>query len=545
MTERPSVVEFVADPRWLGLALSPAQETLLRAIDGLPLDGNQLELWRRCTGRETYPGTPFGEVTVIAGARAGKDSRVAAPIALYEAIFGGHEAYLAKGERAVVPLVAQDQRATRVAFGYLREYLTSSPLLSRMVEEPPLTLELRLVNRVTIQCFPCTLRSLRGFSIPAGVLDELAFFRLEGAADSDVEIQASIRRGMLAFPAPRLVKISTPYMRGGVLFEDFTRAWGQDNADLLVWRAGTALMNPSITAARLERERRLDPQRFAREYEAEFSEDLEAFLPAAWVDEAVLEGRHELAPREGVAYQAAADPSGGGKDAFTFAVVHVEGEGEARRVVQDVMRGWGRVGGRAPDLAGVVREIAEVCRRYGVTEVAGDRYAGAWVRQAFQEAGLAYREAEMDKARAYLEAEPFFAQGRVGVLDHPTLVRELKTLERRPRAGGRTLVDHPRGGHDDHANALCLAVARAIAGLAEDPDDLGLSIGDWDGSRAALRARIEQDAASERDPRPVEARLPVTQGGVPVPTRPGPGTTRLRVGVLERARGDSDGSRGY
>ena len=34
------------------------------------------------------------------------------------------------------------------------------------------------------------------------VLDELAFFRLEGAADSDVEIQASIRRGMLAFASP-------------------------------------------------------------------------------------------------------------------------------------------------------------------------------------------------------------------------------------------------------------------------------------------------------------------------------------------------------
>ena len=33
---------------------------------------------------------------------------------------------------------------------------------------------------------PCTLRSLRGWSIPAGVMDELAFYRLEGQADSDV-----------------------------------------------------------------------------------------------------------------------------------------------------------------------------------------------------------------------------------------------------------------------------------------------------------------------------------------------------------------------
>ncbi len=97
----------------------------------------------------------------------------------------------------------------------------------------------------------------------------------------------------------------------------------------------------------------------------------------------------------------------------------------------------------------------------------GDRYAGEWVRQAFQGAGITFREAELDKSRSYLEAEPLFAQGRIEILDHPRLVRELKTLERRPRVGGRTIVDHPHGGHDDHANALALAVReRQAAGLA-------------------------------------------------------------------------------
>jgi hypothetical protein len=48
------------------------------------------------------------------------------------------------------------------------------------------------------------------------------------------------------------------------------------------------------------------------------------------------------------------------------------------------------------------------------------------------------------------------------LLDHPTLTRELKTLERRPRPAGRTIVDHPRGGHDDYANALSLAAAKVL-----------------------------------------------------------------------------------
>jgi hypothetical protein len=160
----------------------------------------------------------------------------------------------------------------RVDAGMLSEMLSSA---------------ITLTNGLTIECFPCTLRSLRGWTIPVGVLDELAFFRLEGQADSDVEVQASLRRAMLGFPAPRLVKISTPYMRSGVLWDDFRKGWEQDNPDLLVWRASTVLMDPSLRPASLERERRLDPDRFAREYEAEFTEDLETFLPGAWIDAAI------------------------------------------------------------------------------------------------------------------------------------------------------------------------------------------------------------------------------------------------------------------
>jgi hypothetical protein len=69
----------------------------------------------------------------------------------------------------------------------------------------------------------------------------------------------------------------------------------------------------------------------------------------------------------------------------------------------------------------------------------------------------------VDKSLAYLETEPLFAQGRIELLDHPQLARELKLLERRPRAGGRTLVDHPAGGHDDYANALALAATLAAS----------------------------------------------------------------------------------
>jgi hypothetical protein len=39
--------------------------------------------------------------------------------------------------------------------------------------------------------------------------------------------------------------------------------------------------------------------------------------------------------------------------------------------------------------------------------------------------------------------------------DHARLLRKLRLLERRTHRGGKDSVDHPRGGHDDHANAVC------------------------------------------------------------------------------------------
>lgn len=55
---------------------------------------------------------------------------------------------------------------------------------------------------------------------------------------------------MIAFPTTRLVKISTPYMKSGVLYDDFTRAYGQDDPDLLVWRASSPLMNSTLKPGR-------------------------------------------------------------------------------------------------------------------------------------------------------------------------------------------------------------------------------------------------------------------------------------------------------
>ncbi len=507
----PDIVGFVTDPQLLGLSLSPAQRTLLKSIYGRPLDEEEFSLFTACTGRQSYPGHAFSEVTALAGARAGKDSRIAAPIVLFEAIFGGHERHLARGERGMIPLVAQDQRAAGIAFGYIRDYVTGSPLLASLIDDVKAS-EIILTNGITIACFPCTVKSLRGWSIPAAVLDELGFFRLEGQVDSDVEVQASIRRGMIAFQTrTKLVKISTPYMKSGVLYDDFKRAFGQDDPDLLVWRASSLLMNPTtITTKRLDQERRLDPVRFAREYEAEFAEDLAALLASAWIDAAVRPGVFERwPPVEGVRYVCAVDLALGGGDASTQCIGHVEGTGEAARFVQDLGRAWVRPRDGRMDMEGMVREIAANAKRYRCrdardktkTVVTGDRVGLELYVQAFERAGVTYRHPHFkdpasdrgelvyfDRSRLYLEMVPLFAAGLIDVLDIPEQTRELRALERSKRSGGADRVDASRGGHEDRANSLALAAVAALAGVRTPVS--------WmtDPSPEAVRARAELNA---------------------------------------------------
>lgn len=479
------IASFTKSPRFLGLEISECQETLLRSFYGLPLVTEaQREYWIICAGGRLYrEGHAFGNLTATCGARGGKDSRIAAPIVCFEAAFGGHEKRVAKGEIGIVALVAQDALAAKVAFQYIRDYFLQSPVLSGLLDGEPQATSLKLKNGLEIRCFPCTLKSMRGYSIVVAVLDEIAFWRLEGQADSDIEIQTSIRRGMSGFqPHAKLIKISTPYLRTGVLYEDDRRAFGKPDPDLLVWRATSGMMNPVIfTPEHLERERRAmnDPARFAREYEAEYADDVSAFLAQHLVDGAVQTGRAPLPWREGAVYTVAVDPAAGGTDHFTVTVVHAEGRGADARVVQDYLEGWSTKGAGTIDLEEIVKRVVEIVRRYRQKKVYGDRLARAWVAQAFARHDIKYEADQhvrkpgepewryLDKSSAYLESESLWTQGRIEILDDEQQRRELIQLERRPGTGGRTTVDHPRGDryHDDYANVLCLAAA--IASQAE------------------------------------------------------------------------------
>ena len=304
---------------------------MLKSVYGEPLTREEAEIYQECT-EKTYDQRPRFDLTIIVGARGGKDSRCATPISVYEAFRRNHAAYLAPGERGMIAIVAQDGNAGKIAFGYIRAAIENCPALASHITEIRKT-EIELSNQIVISVYPCTLRSPRGATIVCAIADEVAFWRDDQSANPDREILISLKRGMATVPDARLIKISTPYMKCGVLFDDYQRR--HQFQDTLVWKAPTWLMNPSIPQSFYDREREKDFAAFSREYGAEFSEDLQAFLPFETVENSVRDYL-ELPPDTArFKYFASCDPAAGGADPFSYAVGHRDGE----RLVVDLVRG--------------------------------------------------------------------------------------------------------------------------------------------------------------------------------------------------------------
>lgn len=429
-----------------------AWRAFLAALYALPLDPASEALYRKHTRRAAPPATPAREAWVIVGRRGGK-SRIAALCAAYAAVFGDFRGVLAEGERGSLMVLAQDRRQARVVFGHVAALIDGSPLLASLVEKRTAD-ALYLRNNVAVEVHTSSFRAVRGYTLVGVICDELAFWRDESSANPDAEVIAAVRPGLATVPGAMLIGISSPYSRRGVLWGAYRDHFGKDG-DTLVWQAATREMNPSVDERVVERAFAEDPSAAAAEWDAQFRTDVESYVAREAVEAVVVPDRRELPPLPGLSYRAFVDPSGGAQDAMTLAIAHAERE----TAVLDLLRE-----ARPPfSPESVVLEFAEVLRRYGVWEVAGDRYSGEWCREQFRKLGIEYRVAEKPKALLYAELLPAINSGRVELLDDPKLVAQLLGLERRTSRGGRDTIDHAPRGHDDVSNAAAGAIDLILA----------------------------------------------------------------------------------
>lgn len=454
-----TLLESLDDPNLFQPHFPPSWapwRAFLAAVYASPLDGEGLTLYQRCTGRETPPERAAREVWAIVGRRGGK-SRIASLLAVWTAVATDWRPFLAAGEKATVAVVAADRQQARVAFRYITGLIDAVPMLARLVIRRTAS-AIELQGRVVIEVHTCSFRSVRGYSFAAVIADEVAFWRDEGSASPDVEVVAAIRPGLATLPGSLLIGISSPYSRRGVLWDAYHRHYGRDGDPVLVWQADTVTMHPSLDREIIATAYENDPVAATAEYGAQFRSDLEAFVSREAVEAGTVPGRLGLPPMENTHYVGFCDPSGGSADAFTLAIAHGEERDGTRVVVLDY------VSERRPPFSpdAVVAEYAAVCKSYRVATVQADKYAGAWVAEAFRKHGITCDQSAAPKSDLYREMLPLLNSGRVELLDYRRLHDQLLGLERRTARGGRDTIDHAPGAHDDLANAVAGALVACL-----------------------------------------------------------------------------------
>lgn len=444
-----TIIEACEDPQLFARyfrdrATWQAWMAFIASLFGLPLTPDQRLLYEQCTGRADAPDKPFTEGWLICGRRAGK-SFILALIAVFLACWRSYADYLGPGERGTILVLATDRRQARTIFRYVRGLITGTPLLAGMLQRETAD-SLDLSNGVTIEVGTASYRTARGYTLVACLCDETAFWPTDDSAEPDYAVLDAVRPGMATIPGAMLLCASSPYARRGALWDAFKRFFGKPSPDILVWKAATRTMNPTVPQSVIDRAAERDPANAAAEYGAEFRTDVEGFVTREAVEAVTTPGVRERAPISGVRYSAFVDPSGGSSDSMTLGIAHREG----RVGILDAVRE--RRAPFSPD--SVVEEFAATLRRYGITKIQGDRYAGEWPREAFKRHKISYEPAAKPKSDLYRDVLPLINSRECDLLDEPRILAQLVGLERRTARGGRDSIDHAPGSHDDVANVV-------------------------------------------------------------------------------------------
>ncbi|MER8972145.1 terminase family protein [Mesorhizobium sp. M0800] len=471
----------------------------LAALFGLPMDEEQAALYRQHTGRTALPTTASSEAWLVVGRRGGK-SFVMALVAVYLACFRQYRQHLQPGERATILVIAADRKQARTIMRYVDGLLTHIPILRSMVQNQT-SESVDLNNAVTIEVGTASHRSTRGYTFAAVLCDEIAFWRTDDSAEPDYAILDAIRPGMATIPGAMLICASSPYARRGALWDAHRRHWAVEGAPL-VWRAATREMNPSVPQSVVDDATERDAASARAEYMAEFRADMEMLLTREAVAACVSPGIRERGPVPRCRYFAFVDPSGGSSDSMTLAIAHCEGDDVILDAVKEAVPPF------SPEA--VVAEFAKLVHSYGAREVTGDRYGGEFPRELFRRYGLTYRLADKTRSDLYLSLVPAMNSGRARLLDLRKVENQLVGLERRTSRGGRDIVDHAPGAHDDVANAVAGALVGAL-GVATRPRGAAGTFGyggvvTWKTDKAPARAWHRGPGISAVDGKPIVAK---------------------------------------
>jgi hypothetical protein len=282
-----TITDFVNDPALLGNfyagpSWAPAK-AMLRAMHGLPMRGAEAFLFHELAGGRDAPQRPAKQVVIKAGRRFGKDS-IAAGDMTFSAAITDHRRYLRPGERATCLCIAVDKvQATRF-LRYVKGYFEACPLLKSLVTAETregLVLESRAVEIVVTSNAYQT--AGRGISAAHITLNEAAYLPRESSANPDIELYRSLLPALATLPTSRLMVVSSPYTRTGLLYDLVSKHYGK-NHEILVFAGTSRQGNPGLDQAMIDQALADDPVGAPAEWLAEWRDGISNFLPREVVE---------------------------------------------------------------------------------------------------------------------------------------------------------------------------------------------------------------------------------------------------------------------
>ena len=456
------IVAAMDDPQlfgpWFAGESWDGHRAILKAAFALPMTDSERAFFRSVAERDP-PTSRARELWIVAGRRSGKDSIASLLVAHAAALFDPGAAVLRPGERALCLCLATDRDQAKIVLNYTRAYFGKIDLLEGLVTNSVAD-GFELENNIDVAVGTSNYRATRGRPILCAVLDECSFWPAEDSATPDTETYRAIVPGMATVPGAMLVGISTGYKKAGLLYQKYRNHYGRDG-DVLVVKAPSLALNPTLDPAIVERALADDPEAARAEWLGEFRDDIAGFVTPEAIDALVIPGRYEIPPVSGTRYTAFVDPAGGsGGDSFALAIGHLEDETVVLDAVRETRPRF------SPD--SVIDDYSGLLKAYGVDKVTGDRWGGEFPRERFKAKGITYELADRPRSDLYRDTLPLLNSGRVELLDLTRLKAQFLGLERRTARGGRDSIDHQAGGHDDLCNVVAGVIIAAQKGSGYD-----------------------------------------------------------------------------
>lgn len=435
-------------------------------ISQFPADKNllNLQLWEKQSEiLEDFWTGNFSLAVWALGRRSGK-TLMAAVTAVYAGCMLAevYKSFLRTGERFYIVSIANTQEQSRIALQGVKDLINASVILKPLItRETADTLELS--NGCIFRAMPTSSRGGRGMACPLIIFDEIAHsLDSESNAGGGSLYQALSPSTAQFGKLGKILMLSSPWIQSGIFWELYQQANSKKFSHMQVRQEPSWVMNPTLTKEFLEQEKARDPELFAVEYGANFSQSSSVLISGDLIELAVNKSRNVLNPQPKFkgSYYLSLDPAKGGRDKYTGCIVHYEGE----RLIIDKWHEFkpsiGEGKNQQVNISEVEAWILKQHFLYGFAEVVLDQYNSAATIQRLN-GQINIREltwTSPSKTEAFSKLRELFNAEKIELFPHKAN-EQLKNIFVVYRASGQWTVTGGMGaGVDDYASALAGAV---------------------------------------------------------------------------------------